>query len=372
MKTAITGLTERERFCRVYDFEPADRPPRWEAVAFWQQAVDEWRVAGGVPADVKNGADAARHFGIESWPYISGGLGFTSMALAGPRVQWRNVHQDAISRTAESDLGELVRHRTDGGTSMPQFLRFAVQSRTDWETKLKPRLRPDTHAYGNLDAEVAAARARGPVPVGLMLVGLYAFWRNFWGEENLAYAFHDCPDVLHDMARTWLTMHVECTPRVLAAWPQFDWVMFHEDMACKGGPLIGPRLFREFMAPYYRALVATLRARGLHRLAIDSDGNNGPVLECFVEVGANGLYPFEVAAGSDVFGFRARHPRFWVFGALDKRVLLGPRDGIRREVLEKVPRLWAGGGYVPSIDHAIPPCPCENFAYFLELVRGCF
>ena len=59
----------------------------------------------------------------------------------------------------------------------------------------------------------------GKSTVARMLVGLYAFWRNFWGEENLAYAFHDCPDVLHDMARTWLTMHVECTPRVLAAVP---------------------------------------------------------------------------------------------------------------------------------------------------------
>jgi uroporphyrinogen decarboxylase len=93
-------------------------------------------------------------------------------------------------------------------------------------------------------------------------------------------------------------------------------------------------------------------------------------LDRFAELGINGLFPFEVAAGSDVLAFRERHPRFFVWGAFDKRALLGTRDDVEREVMAKVPKLWEQGGFIPSIDHSVPPCPQENFEHFLELVRS--
>lgn len=364
-------LTNRERFCRVYDGQPVDRPPRWEAVAFWQQTIDEWRAAGGLPDSVRNSSDAVRHFGIEPWPYVSGGLGFTNMALSGPPVEWRTVEEGEGTRVRESDLGAVIRERTDGAMSMPQFLRFPVESPQDWEQKIKPRLCPADHTFPGLDDEIACAAACDDPPVGLFLVGLYAFWRNFWGEEQLAYAFYDYPETLHDMARVWLNMHCRCTPHILDS-NSIDWIMFHEDMAAKGGPLIGPEMFREFMEPHYRLLMDHLRGYGLHRFSVDSDGDNGPVLECFVEVGINGLFPFEVAAGSDAIAFREKHAEFLIFGAIDKRVLLRSREDIEREISEKVPVLWGKGRFVPSLDHSVPPCPQENFEFFLQELRRQF
>ena len=362
----LSSLTHRERFCRLYDFQNVDRLVQWEAVAFWQQTVDEWKATGGLPEDVERTGVMA-YYDMEPRPTVSGGLGLTSMQLSGPPVEWHVVEEDEHSRVIEDDLGALRRTRTDG-TSMPQFLRFPVESDADWRDKIAPRLRPQAHTYGKLEEEVATCAEEPDAPVGLWLVGLYAFWRNFWGEVNLAYAFYDAPDTLHDMARTWLRMHCECTPRVLGA-TDVAWTLFHEDMACKGGPLIGPRTFDEFMAPYYRELLAHLRQHGQHRLAVDSDGNNGEVLERFADLGINGLYPFEVAAGSDALAFREKYPHFFVWGAVDKRVLLGTREDIEREVEAKVPKLWEQGGFIPSIDHSVPPCPQENFEYFLKLVR---
>ena len=358
-------LTRRERFCRVYDGLPVDRPVRWECVAFWSETLAEWKAAGTLPADV----DAMAYFGQEPRPTISAGLGLTSMDLSGPPVTARVVEEAADSRVVEDSLGSLRRERTDG-CSMPQFLRFPVESHADWLNKIKPRLDPAAHDYGNWEADARASHT-GEDPWGLWLVGLYAFWRNYWGEEKLAYAFYDTPETLHDMARTWLHMHAACLPRVLAA-SRFDWVLFHEDMAFKNGPLIGPHLFIEFMAPYYRELLDLLRGHGLRRLAVDSDGHNGLVLDRFIDLGINGLFPFEVAAGYDIREVRKRYPGFCIWGGIDKRVLTGTRDDIRREVLEKVPAVWASGPFIPSLDHSCPPCPQANFEYFLELVRGLF
>ncbi|MFH1007760.1 MAG: uroporphyrinogen decarboxylase family protein [Candidatus Latescibacterota bacterium] len=358
-------LTHRERFCRLYDFEKVDRPTRWEAVGFWGQTVSEWKAAGGLPED----GDAMAHYGFDPCPTVSGGLGLTEMALSGPSVQSRVIKDEGHTQVWENDLGKSWRERTDG-TSMPQWLRFPVQSHRDWLTKIKPRLDPKDHDYGDLEA-TASQQQGNDAPNGLWLVGLYAFWRNFWGEENLAYAFYDAPETLHDMARTWLTMHGECLPAVFEV-TRPDYTLFHEDMAFKNGPLIGPDLFDRFMAPYYRELFAHLRQHGQHRFMLDSDGNNGAVLERFIALGINGLFPFEVAAGNDVLAFRKTHPEFFIWGGIDKRVLLRTKEEIKREVMEKVPVLWESGGYIPSLDHSVPPCLQENFEVFLELTRSLF
>lgn len=359
------ALTRRERFCKLYDFQKVDRPVHWEAVGIWRQTVDQWKQAGTLPQD----ADAMDYYGFEPRPTVSGGLGLCSMALSGPPVQERILKDDGYTRVVEDDLGAVRRERSDGGQSMPEWIKFPVESHQDWLDKIKPRLSPGAHTYGDLDKERADAEAHPEDPIGLYLVGLYAFWRNFWGMEKLAYAFFDSPQTLHEMANTWLGMHCECSPRVLEAVPA-DYVLFHEDMAFKNGPLISPELFNQFMFPYYRELFAHFRGHGLRRFMLDSDGNNGEILERFVELGMNGMYPFEQAAGCNVLAFRKRHPGFFIWGAMDKRVLLKTKEDIEREVMEKAPDLWETGGFIPSIDHSVPPCPQGNFEYFLELVRA--
>jgi uroporphyrinogen decarboxylase-like protein len=359
-------LTNRERFCRLYDFEKVDRPTRWEAIGFWGQTVDAWKASGGLPAD----ADVMEHYGLEPWPVVGGGLGTTTMSLSGPPVEARVVKEEGATHFWEDDLGKVWRTRCDGGESMPQWLRFPVESPADWTEKVKPRLDPSAHDYGDLEERAEEFRGRED-PVLFFAVGLYAFWRNFIGEVNLAYAFYDEPDMLHDMARKWLEMHCCCSPRIFET-AHVDYVCYHEDMAFKNGPLIGPKLFDEFMAPYYRELIPLVRRLGQKRIMLDSDGNNGPLLRRFADLGFNGMYPFEVAAGYDIRTVRAEFPDFFIWGGIDKRVLLAGKEAIEREVMEKVPPVWESGGFIPSVDHTVPPCPQENFEYFLELLRGLF
>lgn len=365
MKPEEGPLTHRERFCKLYDFESVDRPTRWEAVEFWDQTVREWRACGGLPEDLSY----MDYYAFDPRPTISGGLGLTEMSLSGPPVQSRVIRDDGHTQVWENDLGRVWRDRTDG-TSMPQWLKFPIESHQDWLNRIKPRLDPADHDYDDLD--VVAPRIRvNDEPNGLWLLGLYAFWRNFWGEEKLAYAFYDSPETLHDMAKAWLALHCECSPRIFEA-TRVDYTLLHEDMAFKNGPLIGPDLFDEFMSPYYRELFAHLRANAQHRFMLDSDGNNGVILERFIELGMNGLFPFEVAAGCDAIEFRKTHPRFFIWGGIDKRVLIRSKEEIKREIMEKVPVLWESGGFIPSLDHSVPPCPQENFEYYLELTRGLF
>ena len=62
------GLSRRERFCRLYDFQPVDRSVRWEAVCFWPETVDAWIAQGGLPA----GTDAMVYYGLTRSRYCRG------------------------------------------------------------------------------------------------------------------------------------------------------------------------------------------------------------------------------------------------------------------------------------------------------------
>jgi uroporphyrinogen decarboxylase len=53
-------------------------------------------------------------------------------------------------------------------------------------------------------------------------------------------------------------------------------------------------------------------------------------------------------------------------GGLDKRVLAQDRQAIDRELAAKLP-LVEKGGYIPTLDHAIPhDVPYANFVYYWE------
>ena len=48
----------------------------------------------------------------------------------------------------------------------------------------------------------------------------------------------------------------QCTGQVEVS---FDFYYIHEDMAGKGGPLMGPDLFRKFILPHYNELCSWIR-----------------------------------------------------------------------------------------------------------------
>ncbi|MFH0965828.1 MAG: hypothetical protein V2A58_17665, partial [Planctomycetota bacterium] len=59
-----------------------------------------------------------------------------------------------------------------------------------------------------------------------------------------------------------------------------------------------------------------------------------------------------------------------ILGGIDKRPLAQGKKEIEKEVFCKVPWLLKQGGYVPTIDHHVPPdVPFENFAFYRRLVE---
>ena len=85
----------------------------------------------------------------------------------------------------------------------------------------------------------------------------------------------------------------------------------------------------------------------------------------------NGFYPLEVAANSDAVKLRKEYGQSLILmGNIDKRALSKTKKEVEEEVMKKVPVLLKEGGYIPSIDHSVPPdISLDNFQYYLSLLK---
>jgi len=127
---------------------------------------------------------------------------------------------------------------------------------------------------------------------------------------------------------------------------------------------------RRYMLPGYRRIVDCLRRHEVDIIFVDSDGNCDELIPIWLEAGINGLWPLEVAAGSDALRYRREYGRdLLLVGGIDKRELRKGIDAVRQEVLRQVPAMLASSGYVPTVDHSVPPdVPFENYVAYRELL----
>ena len=70
---------------------------------------------------------------------------------------------------------------------------------------------------------------------------------------------------------------------------------------------------------------------------------------------------------TDPLVLRERHGhQALLIGGVDKRALIAGKDAINRE-LERLTPLVEDGGYIPTVDHRVPPdVSFENYCYYLE------
>lgn len=352
-----------EKFLGTIDFEKVP-PPRWDAFGFWESTVERWRTEG-LPEDVH----PVTFFGQEGLYRVPLNMGITSSPFA-PPFERQVLAEDVEMVTYRDGSGIIKRERkTEAEKSMPQFIEFPVKNRDDWDA-LKWRLDPDSPDYYPDWTETHAIYQAREVPVFAYICGAYGLPRNLFGEEHLAYAYYDQPDLLHNIARHWLDFNTRMLSNILDN-VKPDCVFIWEDMAFKNGPLISPAMFREFMLPYYKEFIQHTRALGVKSIMVDSDGDNRVLLDMFIESGVDIFIPLEIAANMEPIPLREKYGKSLVFwGGIDKRALSKDLDTIEREVMSKVPKLIEYGGYIPSVDHSVPPdVPFANYAHFVKLIR---
>jgi hypothetical protein len=337
----------RERFLQTLNYQPADPPFMRAGLGMWQDTAELWRKQGwdGRPLDEVFGTDTLVGVG----PYYGPAPAFAYQLLA----------QDDTTRTYVNHEGivmrEFIEHRD---TSMPQFVRFPVETAEDFERLAAERLglNPEARFTADWQRHVAEVNA-GDAPRQCWADrwgGFFGPIRNLMGLENLCMAFYDQPALVERMMEQRADAIIAITDEVLRH-TTFETFWFWEDMAYNHASLIDPRLYRRFALKHYRRVCDWLHSRGIKHIWLDSDGDIHGLIPIWLEAGISGLWPFEVQAGMDVVAIRRTYGHSLALGGgIDKRAVAQGGAAMRASVDHVMP-LVADGGYLPEMDHSAPP-----------------
>ncbi|MCM8788287.1 MAG: hypothetical protein NC907_00685 [Candidatus Omnitrophica bacterium] len=363
-------MTGRERFCKVMEFKEVDRVPNYE-LGLWGQTIQQWHQQG-LPRDALhfNWFEGEPYFKIDKRAFAPINTGMI------PGFEYRVIEEDERTITARHENGIVTKALKEGtvrGTrmSMDQYISFPVTDRKSFQ-QIKKMYDPSSPIRYPLwwDEMVKMWKTR-TYPLCLLTnasFGLYSQLRKWVGTENISYMFYDDPVLIEEMldfSTNFLLVLVERALNDI----DFDYFNFFEDFAGKGGPLISPAIFKKFFMPYYKKITERFRKAGIKYFWLDSDGNVEVLFPLMIEAGINCVWPLEQASDMDPVRLRKKYGKDLAFsGGIDKRVLMQGKKEIEQELYSKIPFMIESGGYIPTIDHTIPPdTPFENFVYYLEL-----
>ncbi len=341
-------MTSKERVMTALNFREPDRVPI-APLAFWPEFREAWREETGSeqPIDDHFLVDIWIAVGNETpWPSLAGEIG-TEGDYVFRRDGWGQIQR--LREGASFFEQTQVAYREDGSLRYDEFESPQMQSR-----------------YASVDAVIDDRKASYAVfaKVGGPFIRT-GFMR---GEQQWLMDLAADPQMAAEMAMRTALHITQIGLEELRRWDLYDtgiWVF--DDMAATKGPMFSPATAERVLAPAWSHMVDSFKDAGAEKVILHSDGNIGPLLDLFIDIGFDGINPVEYHTGLKPLELRERYgDRLALLGGLDNAIILPRGDGeeVRRHVLE-VLSAGHGGGLVLGT-HSVGP---DISVGTMELVR---
>jgi uroporphyrinogen decarboxylase len=215
---------------------------------------------------------------------------------------------------------------------------------------------------------LAQERFKGQLAQFFLMRGVFVRCYRLRGMEELFVDMIKRPDLVHHLARTVSDYNLALCELVAEAGA--DVLIVEDDVADKNGPLMSPRHFHEFIAPYNQPVLDRAHELGL-KVVRHSDGNLWPVLDALLDMGYDGLNPLEPQAGMALDKVKAYcGDRVCLLGNIDCGELLcsGSAEQVEAAVIQAIKDAAPGGGYILCSSNSIHPG--VDPANFLTMIRA--
>lgn len=355
-------MNDRERFVRIMRYEAVDRLPVLALEPYEKQVLDRWH-SEGLPAN----QTPEEFLGMSSRILIPFSLG------AEPPFEERIVAEDDEYITRITTRGTTLRCRKDAPSTYYGHVDFPVKTRSDWE-EYKQHFIADSPARSRpaQDADLVRRLNEAQDPVGVCFFPFF-FRLGFYsmGMERFLTAFHDEPDLIHDMFSHWSKFVIDML-RPMLEMVRVDFAIFGEDLAGKNGPLVSPRTYENFWYLYQDPIINLLREHGVEVICQWSAGEFDALLPKMIEHGFNCTWPLERMAGMDALDLRQRYGRDLLLGGnIAKEALITGPDAIDAEIAQLMP-LVKEGGFIPALDDMVPlEVPFSHYRHLVEQLQSC-
>jgi len=352
----MSEMTDRERWLGTLRFEKVDRVPDLEFFA-WNETIERWANEG---MEGYTGFD--NYLGTDEVGWGPHPMVATGMYPSFERKVLEDKGDHVIVRDAEGAICEESKVHA----SIPRYIKFAIETRADWEKFAAERLDPENpdRVPDNIDDICAQCGEDRTFPALIFSTSLYGKIRNWMGVENLSLALYDDPawveEMMEHLTKLCLRMHSK-----LAGKCTIDFTIWWEDMCYRSGPLISPAMLDKLMVPRYKRITDHLREElGCEFNMLDSDGNIHELVGAWLKGGINLMFPIEVAHTDAYRISREFGKRVAMRGGFDKRAQAAGPAAIDAE-FERIRPLFEKGGFIPHTDHAVPPdVSFENYLYY--------
>lgn len=358
-------MTPRERYHATMHYLSRDRAPIMD-FGFWDETPAVWQQQG-----LPEGVHMDAFFGMDP-QWIDLPLHLALSPSFGERVLEDRGETEIV---INCDGVTVERGKFMG--SIPKHLDHALKDRETWERDFKWRL-DGRNRFSDLQArpgmaDVMAKHASPDrdYPLGIPAGSLYGWLRLWMGVENISLLVHDDPALFEEMVETVANCIIDGLTPALESGLTFDYALMWEDMAYRSGPLLSPRMFKQYLVPHYRRITDLLRKHGVDIVLVDCDGDISLLAPLWLEAGVNTMFPLEVGVwGADPVAYRRQYGKdMRIVGGISKVLLATTREAIRKEVEHLTP-LVEEGGFIPTPDHRVPPdVPFDNYLYYLECAR---
>lgn len=188
----------------------------------------------------------------------------------------------------------------------------------------------------------------------------------------------DQPRKVHKFLDEATEMHLTNLERYLeAVGPHIDVIVFGDDLGGQAGPLLSPKMYREFFKPRHAALWQRAKELADVKVMLHCCGSIRLLLKDLIEAGLDAVNPVQTSgAGMEAAALKrdfGQEITFWGGGCDTQRVLsrCSP-DVVKAHVSQQVDALSGGGGFVFQQVHNIQAdVPPQNIVAMFEAARNC-
>ena len=367
------AMTHRENILAILNYEKAERVPMIH-FGFWRETLEKWEAEGRLlphentlPWDGTPSVESiASRLGFDcGWGWgVSGRTGlFPSF-----KEQILEVTPDGFEKVLNEE-GVIIM-RKPGIVSIPMEVGHTLVDRESYERDFKHRFQMDPGRldFEEMDESYNRAVASG-APIGIGCGSMLGYIRNIVGVEGLSYIYADDEDLFTEIIDTVADMNYQVIKAILDRGYKVDHGHFWEDICFKNGPLVIPSVFDEKCGHHYKRVSELLKAHGANFVSVDCDGLIDSLIPTWLDNGINIMFPIEVGTWeANIAPWREKYGKdLRGIGGMDKRVFAASdRSEIDKEI-ERLKPLVALGGYIPCVDHRIPPDAIwENVQYFCD------
>jgi len=267
------------------------------------------------------------------------------------------VHVEVSTAQAPAAYREVIDFPLESAESVEEIRDYAKWPSADW------------FDYGCVKDQVAEVRALGKVAVFMgdrmnrcaqLKPAMY-----LRGIEQILVDLALSPEIAEYLFTRIAEFYVEYARRTFeAAGDGIDIFFMGDDFGTQLGPFVSLSMWRRFLRPGFKALVALGKRHGYH-VAHHSCGSIAPLIPEMIDCGLDVLNPLQPevrdmdhATLKEEFGDRLS---FHGSISIQKTLPFGTPEDIRQEVGERMRTLAPGGGFIFCTAHNIQPdTPVEN------------